>query len=303
MDNLALLITMGAGGLYMWNEYQKKQAGSDTAPATENEAGQTDITGAGASVFSQASRTLAYRILRETHATVSDFDVLTDADLRGLMNTLGISPDALDLAVTPEQAETLLQSAREASRLVNAITIDQATRTQWNLVISASKKAEVTQWTAIQNMSIDSRFEAGHNPNADLISYIHELRIAMTAPYLHPIDNVNVAGMHLDRVWFETVLTNHCGHIDPVILNKIHEIWTPSDWTWYASNAYFDGLFDAIVATAETSFTDGKQTAIDLLAVETASKNAIIGASDWVALGYTVSESGVIVVPTEDPAL
>ena len=297
MDNLALLIGIGAGGYYMWNEYQKKQSGSD---ATENEAGQTDITGAGTSVFSQASRTLAYRILRETHATVTDFDVLTDADLRGLMNTLGISPDALDLAVTPEQAETLLQSAREASRLVNEITIDQATRTQWNLVISASKKAEVTQWTATQNLSINSRFEAGRNPNAGLISYIHELRIAMIAPYLHPIDNVNVSGLHLDRAWFETVITNHCGHIDPVILNKIHEIWTPSDWTWYASTSYFGGLFDAIVTTAETSFTDGKQTAIDLLAVETASKNAIIDASDWVALGYKVSETGVIVEPTED---
>ena len=137
----------------MYNEYQKIRNQTPT-PTEELPPGTVDLTDGGTSVFSQASRTLAYRILHETHAKVSDFDALTDCDLKGLMNTLGISPGALDLAVTPTQADALLHSAKEAARLVNVITIDQATRTQWNLVIAASKKSGVTQWSATRNMEI-----------------------------------------------------------------------------------------------------------------------------------------------------
>ena len=126
------------------------------------------------------------------------------------------------------------------------------------------------------------------------------MRNAMALSMFVMIDNQNVSGMHLDCIWFATTLTNNCGQIDPVILNKTHEIWTPSDWTWYATNSYFSVLFDGIEEVARTSFTDGKQSAIDLLAVEVASKNAIVYASDWVALGYTVSESGIIAAPAED---
>ena len=186
--------------------------------------------------------------------------------------------------------------------MVNEITIDQAARTQWNLVISASKKSEVTQWSATRNMEINERFEEVHNPNQRAISFAEETRRTFSFPmFPQSATSDPVGGHHLTREWFEGDMTKYCGHIDPVILNKIHEIWSPSDWTWYASASYFSALLDGIVEVARTSFTDGKQSAVELLAVEVASKNAIIDASDWVALGYTVTESVVIVRPWKIP--
>ena len=92
MDNLALPIGISAGGVFLYNEYQKNHK-PETKPAEGLEE-QADIASEGSGIFSQTLRTLAYRILRETYATVTDFDALTDADLRGLMNTLGISRNA-----------------------------------------------------------------------------------------------------------------------------------------------------------------------------------------------------------------
>ena len=71
--------------------------------------------------------------------------------------------------------------------------------------------------------------------------------------------------------------------------------------TWYPTSTYFEPLLAGIAEVAHSSFQEGKQAAIDLLAVEVASKNAIIDASDYVALGYKVTDAGVIVAPAEDP--
>jgi len=51
MDNLGLLIGIGAGGYYIWTEYQKTL--DDTTKGSDDPL-QTDITKGGVAIFSQS---------------------------------------------------------------------------------------------------------------------------------------------------------------------------------------------------------------------------------------------------------
>ena len=144
MERLALLVGMAAGGFYLYTEIQKQQ--EEAAEAEEAEGGQTDITGEGVDAFKKIDRVLAYRLLKEAHSEVEDFDALTDADLGQLLTAISIDPNVLKAKVTPEQAEFLMNSARQAAHLRVEITIDMETKRQCNNIIRANEKIKVNQW-------------------------------------------------------------------------------------------------------------------------------------------------------------
>ena len=67
---------------------------------------------------------MAYRLLKEAHSGVEDFDALTDADLSQLLTAISIDPNVLKTKITPEQAEFLMNSARQVAHLRVETTID-----------------------------------------------------------------------------------------------------------------------------------------------------------------------------------
>ena len=166
MERLGLLIGMAAGGFYLYSKIQKQQT-------TSGDDGTTDLTGQGTDAFQHLDRVLAYRLLKEAHEEVEDFDALTDTDLEQLLTSINIDPSVLRTKVTPEQAEFLMNSAREAARLRVDITINTETRKQWNTIIRASEKQKVQQWASAQNIEIDTTYAARNNPYHSTIVWLN----------------------------------------------------------------------------------------------------------------------------------
>ena len=83
MDRFGILIGIAAGGFYLYTEIQKK-----SEEAEKKKGGLIDLTGESdeddtrGSAFQHMDRVLAYRLLKEAHEEVADFDALTDAELQ-----------------------------------------------------------------------------------------------------------------------------------------------------------------------------------------------------------------------------
>ena len=73
MDRLALLIGMAAGSFYIYTEMNKKEGEEETTTDDDDDDG--------GDTFQRLDRGLTYRLLKEAHKEVTDFDALTDADL------------------------------------------------------------------------------------------------------------------------------------------------------------------------------------------------------------------------------
>ena len=86
--------------------------------------------------------------------------------------------------------------------------------------------------------------------------------------------------------------------LDAVSTNKINSILQNDDWTYYIDDMMNVVCYPMIEFLTQI-WGDEKQTKVDLLAVQTASKNAIIDGTDYVALSYAVDNDGHSIPPPD----
>ena len=288
MEKLGLLIGMAAGGFYLYNEMEKNK---------EEGTGQTDITGEGTDVFQKIDRVLAYRLLKAAHEEVTDFDVLTDTDLAQLLTSINIDPNVLKTRVTAEQAEFLMNSAKEAARLRTEITIDIETKKQWNIVIRAHENQKVLQWVASQNIQLETQYAESNNKYYSLIGILDE----KFETYITTIDPMyGMVQRHCPKQDVFDYITHEGISADPLTINKINNLW---DARISASGTLYprwvvDDILIPLIAFLKKAWTDEKQTHVDLLATQAAGKKAIITSTDYTSLLWTVSENGTINEPS-----
>jgi len=224
-------------------EYErKKEAGELSEPEVDEETGQTDLTGGGEHIFQKLDRTFAYRLLREAHTEVDDFSALTDANLEQLMRSINIDPEALKVEITPEQADFLINSAREASKLQTEITVDIETKKQHNIIIRAYKNAEMSNDIARRRLQISDKYSKSNNPYDPIRNRVQMMIDARWDP-LMPNPNLYNSYYFLDENpahFSQNFLMQECNKEQGItdtwwnehlaIKNKLHELCSEKDW-------------------------------------------------------------------------
>ena len=272
MDKLIMIGALGAG--FYFYQQQNQQSGTNS-----DDNGQVDITSGGTHVFQKIDRTFAYTLLLTAHSNVSDFDNLTDADLEQLLRAINIDPDVLKTHMTQEQADFLMNSAKEASKLRVNIVIDQEKKKQYNTLIRSHKKADVDQWVAQRQVEIDSKYSEGNNPDNPLIDIL-DRDFETYLVHINPMYMLDLR--HCPKQDVFDYINSYGITITPVITNKINHLWDEritAEGTLYP-RWVVDDILLPLATFIRKNWEKQKQGALDLVVVQKAGKYAIID-STW----------------------